>query len=137
MSQTLGLTECVCLSKVYRSKQPASPLLLPEMMYDLVLLLPAFPHILIVGLRLTDERVAAAAAGAAESRKHRAGITVAWHVAELLEATPPEKTADQHSGLSPLMRFACTAERNDQVPAEVGAASSLHYCTSTCVDTRF
>lgn len=67
-----------------------------------------------VPLPLIDDRVAAAAA----ATKHLEHAKVADHVAALLKCTPPEH-ADQHSGLTPLMRFACTAMYNDPMPPEV------------------
>jgi hypothetical protein len=66
------------------------------------------------GLRLTDESVAAAVAAAQQLEFAR----VQQQVAAVLKATPPE-LAHQHSGLTPLMRFACTAVFRDPVPAEV------------------
>jgi hypothetical protein len=66
------------------------------------------------GLRLTDDRVAAAAA-AAQPQAH---ARVAQKVAALLQATSPQH-AEQHSGLTPLMWFACTAALDDPVATEV------------------
>jgi hypothetical protein len=68
----------------------------------------------ITGLRLTDERVASAAA-AAQPQVH---VRVAQQVAALLQATTPQH-AQQHSGLTPLMKFACTADLDAPVLTEV------------------
>lgn len=68
----------------------------------------------VAGLCLTDDRVVAAAAATKQLRYAR----LADHVAALLKCTPPER-ADQHSGLTPLMRFACTAKKEDPRSTEV------------------
>jgi hypothetical protein len=66
------------------------------------------------GLCLTDESVAAAATAA----KQLVHSKVTQQVAAVLQATPLE-LAHQHSGLTPLMRFACTAAYDDPTPPEV------------------